>query len=324
MRSSLIARGLLGPILLVGCNGRPLVPAGGSRQFVAIVAPGVSYVEVPAGSALSQTSDASVLDVDLRQVSVEVASESRDVVKGRLYGESYTVLDWCRRTDALGGVNGGFFGTTDGSKKEVIGLLAAGGEVRGSGRIVRSPSNPDRRFVRCVFGIMPDGTPRIGWSVGQRGRAALLTEYDTPLNPVAQTYWTASAAVACGPRLIRGGKLSVTDRDERLVSPPPLRRTFVGYDVVDGRPRHLALGIGMSMTFHDAAAFLQRYFHEKHGTACAEAMCLDGGSSTQMAYRIPTGFASVPPTGVTVPTAILVRLRTVASAGPTNSWQESR
>jgi hypothetical protein len=323
MRSPLVGSGFLLLVLLAGCAGRSPLSSGVPRASTSLVADGVAYVEVPAGDALSPGSDAHVLEVDLRRAAVEVVAEPAEAVKGRLYGECYTVLEWCRRRGALGGVNGGFFGATDGSRKEVIGLLATGGEVRGSGRLVRSPSNPDRRFVRCVFGVDPEGAPRIGWAVGQRGRGALLTEYDTPLNPVSQSYWTAASAVACGPRLIKGGRPLVTDRDERLVSPPALRRTFIGYDVVDGKPRHVALGIGLSMTFQDAAAFLQRYFRQKHGTACAEAMCLDGGSSTQMAYRIPTGYEAVRPTGVTVPTAILILPRVNRSA-TTAATQESR
>ncbi len=74
----------------------------------------------------------------------------------------------------------------------------------------------------------------------------------------------------------------------------------------NGKPRHLVLGIGTAMTFPDAAAFSPRYFKAAHGSACAEAMCLDGGSSTHMAYRVPTGYADARPALTTVPTAILV------------------
>jgi exopolysaccharide biosynthesis protein len=272
------------------------------------VAEGVAHRAFPEGDPLTGASEAHVLDIDLKTpgIALKIAAEGTVTTKGRTYGESYTVMEWCRRENALAGINGGFFGANDGFKKEVLGLLVSDGEILSSGRVVRSQTNPDRRFVRCVFGLKPDGTPRIGWAVGRRGRGALLTEYETPLNPTTQSYWTAGSAVACGPRLINGCKIQVSDRDERLVSPPALRRTFVGFDVENGKPRHLVLGIGSAMTFQDAAAFLQRYFRETHGTDCAEAMCLDGGSSTQLSYRIPTGFVDARPTGVTVPTAILV------------------
>src|SRR5437763_1486670 len=114
MRSPLVALGWLVPVLVAGC-GRLPTTAGGGRRSEESVAMGVSYVDIAAGDPLSPASDAHVLDVDLSQAAIDIASEARDVAKGRLYGESYTVMDWCRRTDALGGVNGGFFGTTDGS-----------------------------------------------------------------------------------------------------------------------------------------------------------------------------------------------------------------
>lgn len=284
---------------------RPLAVA---RPPARLLAPGVTYRQYPEGDPLTPATEAHVLDIDLRSpgVGIKIVADRMEMAKGRLYGDCYTVMDWCRRTGAIGGVNGGFFGTTDGRKKEVIGLLATEGEILASGRLVRSHNSPDQRFVRCVFGVTPEGVPKIGWAVGQRGRGALLTDYAAPVNPASQTYWQAACAVACGPRLLKGGSVNVTDRDERLVSPPALRRTFVAFDIENGKPRHLALGIGTAMTFQDAAAFLQRYFRETHGTANAEAMCLDGGSSTQMAYRVPTGYADVRPTSVTVPTAILI------------------
>jgi hypothetical protein len=294
-------------VWLAGCGGRRQ-PVVAGQPMVREVAGGVTYREFPEGGPLSPNSEAHVLDADLAAggIAIRVAAERPVTMGGRVYGDSYSVMEWCRRAGAIGGVNGGFFGVTDGGRKEVIGLLARDDEVVASGRIVRSPKDPDRRFVRCVFGVTSEGLPHIGWSVGVRGRAAMLTEYSTALNPTSQAFWKAASAVACGPRLLKDGKTCVTDGDERLVSPGMLRRTFIGYDLEGGKPRHLVLGIGTAMTFGDVAAFLKRYFRETHGTACAEAMCLDGGSSTQMAYRVPTGYQEARPALTTVPTAVLI------------------
>jgi exopolysaccharide biosynthesis protein len=133
-----------------------------------------------------------------------------------------------------------------------------------------------------------------------------LTEYSTPLNPTRQQYWEVTSAVACGPRLIQGGKIKVSDRDERLAHAAAVARTFVGYSVENGKPRRLVLGVGMAMTFGEAAGFLDRYFRKYHGTGCAEAMCLDGGASSQLVYQEGSSYVEARQTLVTVPTAVVV------------------
>lgn len=296
-------------LCFVGCSHTPLSrTTPPQRPADYLVTSGLVYREFPTGDALSPVSDAAVLDLDLQKsdLKLRIAVEKDEAVNGRTYAASNTVREWCRQAEALGGVNGGFFGTTDGTRKETIGLLATEGVIRSSGRLVRSPEHPERQFARCVFGLDGEGTPHIGWAVGQRGRGALLTEYSTPLNPISACFWKADAAVACGPRLVEAGRVNVTDRQERLVSPPPLRRTFVAYSLEKGKPRHLVLGIANAMTFENVASFLQSYFRAYHGTACAEAMCLDGGSSTQLAYRTPTGYSNAIAGRVTVPTALLI------------------
>ena len=271
------------------------------------VAPGVIVRTIPRGGIAGE-SDAAVIEVDLSaaQVQCRVAAEDVRIEQGRVYGAARTVREWCRRQNAVAGINGGFFGLTSGGRKEIIGLLARNERVESSGKLVRSPRDPRRRFVRAVLGFDRSGMPHIGWAVGQRGRAAMLTEYLQPLNPVRQQFWTVDSAVACGPLLIRNGRIGVTDREERLASPPPLRRTFAAYSINAGRPKRLVLGIGESMTFADAASFLDRYFRERFGTPPEAAMCLDGGASSQLSFRKDGDIADVRPTGVSVPTAILV------------------
>ena len=272
------------------------------------VASGVAYRRFPAGSPLGRDSGASVLDVDMAApgIRVKVVSERPQVKAGRVYAEAHTVSDWCRRSHAIGGINGGFFGVTDGMRKEVIGLLAAGGEIHSTGRLVQARGLRGTRFARSVLGFDATGRPQIAWAAGTRGRAALLTLFQEPVNPRSQGYWQVDSAVACGPRLIQDSAIRIHDHEERLVSPAALPRTFVGYDLNRGRPAHLALCVAQAMTFADAAAFLQSYFGKYHRSAYAQAMALDGGASSQLAYRAGSDYADAMPTLVTVPTAVLI------------------
>ena len=234
---------------------------------------------------------------------------------GAVAGAAHTVHDWCVQEHALGGVNGGFFGKTFGDSKEIMGLLMTEGQVRNAGRKVRSPSNPSNQFVRAALGFTASGTPRIGWLTSDRDNG--VHAVNQPLNPTTNQVWNLRSALACGPRLIADGTTVITDRQERLVSPRSLPRTFVAYDVEGvgrkARPRHLVMGVAMEMTFADVAACMQRYFRTVHHTQCADALCLDGGSSSQLIYRdarkpnIPDAYIDARPGFVTVPTALLIR-----------------
>ena len=285
-----------------------------------IVSPGVVYHYLPEGGVLvgSARSDALLLDVDLRTPGLHIDVAAENAAKqpgGSVSGVAHTVRDWCVQRHALGGINGGFFGKTQGESKEIMGLLMTDGRVRNAGRKVRSPSNPSNQFVRAALGFTAAGTPRIGWLTSDRDNG--VHAVDQPLNPTANQVWNLRSALACGPRLIAEGTVVITDRQERLVSPRALPRTFVAYDVEgtgrSARPRHLVLGVVMEMTFADVAACLQRYFRTVHHTECAEALCLDGGSSSQMVYRDPQhpaaqdAYIDARPGFVTVPTALLIR-----------------
>jgi len=310
----------------LGCGHRRSAEIAWQAQATApvVIARGLTYRYFPEGDPLvvGSRSDALTLDVDLRAPGLHVGVAAESPIQGqtgKAFGNAYTVRDWCVRRNALAGINGGFFGQTSGQRKQIIGLLVTGSAVRSPGRKIRSPSHPDRRFVRCTLGFTREGLPRIGWVTSEG--ASVLRAHERPLNPIASQPWQVDSAVACGPRLIAGGQLAITDREERLGSPLALPRTFVAYDVegigAQARPRHLLLGIAMQMTFADVAAFVQRYFRQIHHTACAEAMCLDGGSSSQLVYRAPAGhlaatgahaqdYVDTRPSFVTVPTAILV------------------
>jgi hypothetical protein len=311
---------LFGGMLAFGSWGwwRHRAEMSGTRTVT--VAQGVEYHYLPEGSYFVQgkASDALLLDVDLRTPGIHIDLATENVGKqsgGAVAGVAHTVREWCIQRQALGGINGGFFGKTEGDSKEIMGLLMTEGQVRNPGRKVRSPSNPANQFVRAALGFTANGTPRIGWLTSDRDNG--VHAVNRPLNPTANQVWNLRSALACGPRLIADGDLVLTDRQERLVSPRSLPRTFVAYDVEgkgrNARPRHLVMGVAMEMTFADVAACMQRYFRTVHHTECADALCLDGGSSSQLIYRDaqqPTAqdaYIDARPGFVTVPTALLIR-----------------
>ncbi len=321
-------RGRIKPVVLFALLGGVLIFGGwrwrhhkseASQARTVPIAAGVEYHYLPEGSPLVQgtQSDALLLDVDLRTPGIHIDVAAENVAKqpgGAVAGVAHTVRDWCVQRHALGGINGGFFGKTDGDSKEIMGLLMTDGQVRNAGRKVRSPSNPANQFVRAALGFTAAGTPRIGWLTSDRDNG--VHAVNQPLNPTANQVWNLRSALACGPRLIADGAVVLTDRQERLVSPRSLPRTFVAYDVEGvGRlahPRHLVLGVAMEMTFADVAACMQRYFRAVHHTECADALCLDGGSSSQLIYRdaqkpaAQNAYIDARPGFVTVPTALLI------------------
>jgi len=291
-----------------------------SRARTVTVAAGVEYHYLPEGSPVVRgtPSSALLLDVDLRTpgLHIDVAAEKVEKLPGgAMAGAAHTVREWCVQRHALGGINGGFFGRTQGDSKEIMGLLMTEGQIRNPGRKVRSPANPANQFVRAALGFTAAGTPRIGWLTSDRDSG--VHAVNQPLNPTANQVWNLRSALACGPRLIAAGEVVLTDHEERLVSPRALPRTFVAYDVEgrgrNARPRHLVLGVAMEMTFADVAACLQRYFRAVHHTECADALCLDGGSSSQLIYHdpqkpaAPDAYIDARPGFVTVPTALLIR-----------------
>jgi hypothetical protein len=97
------------------------------------------------------------------------------------------------------------------------------------------------------------------------------------------------------------------DREERLASPRATARTFVAYDEVAGTAGHLVFGVADTMRYEEVARYLIEYFKGAHGSRVAEAMCLDGGASSQLVVRTTEGIEDLRPTGVFVPTAIVLR-----------------
>jgi exopolysaccharide biosynthesis protein len=295
---------------LAGCAPGPSRSHGAAPGGPVTVAPGVAYRQDTCDAGAGRCRVWS-LDIDLRSAGVraEVAAGQAAPEGGVVMADSRTVRDWCAQRGALGAINGGFFGVTRAPRKEVIGLLARDGTVLSGGRLVRARGSGARWFARSVLSFDRAGLPHIGWCVARRGAAALLTEYEAPTDPHILRRLRAVSAVACGPRLVAGARPRVCDREERLVSPPSVPRTFVAYDTQHGKPRHLLLAVGSAMTYADASTYAQRHFERVHGTVCAEAMCLDGGGSSQLVYWNGETYEQPYGAPVTVPTAVIVRSR---------------
>jgi exopolysaccharide biosynthesis protein len=304
-----VAATLFAPLLIVltSCSRRQEPPPQLAVRQTVSIADGLVYRFYPRADRLSPVAAVHVLDIDLsKDLEVSIAADNTELHKGVVYGDTFTLPEWIDRKGALAGVNGGFFGQSSGGRKEIVGLLAREGHIDSSGSLRQSPKAKDRKFVRSVFALDEKSSPHIGWMTGRRGTKASLADHDRPLNPTNSTRFEASAAMACGPRLVANGDLKISDSDEKLGSPESVPRTFVAFSRTDGKPVRLILCVTPAMTYADCAAFVQRYFREVAGSSCAEAMCLDGGSSSQMSYRKGEEIVRAYPTGVSVPTAVLV------------------
>jgi hypothetical protein len=288
-----------------------ILPEWAGSSVVPVVAPaggggGVSYRrETFRGSPVD------VLDVDLDTPGVSVRVHGQQVVRGGgawRVGDAFTLPVWCRLTGAVGGINGGFFGLEVApGRKEVIGLLQLQGRVVAPAAHYRS--RPDRvRYAHSALGVDARGNPRIDWVVGARDESAGLLCFDRPERLEEGRPWPCRDAVAGGPRLIQTGRVAVAARAERLASPGKRPRSLVGYTLARGR-RHLVLAAAAAFTYEDAAAFLAGYFRRQHGLPCGEAMCLDGGTSSQLAFRQGRRYRAPFPSTVSVPTCVLVHYR---------------
>jgi len=251
-----------------------------------------------------------VLDVDLRArgVRVEVAAAEIARRRGRVTGAPFSLPQWLERTGAAAGVNGGFFGQAveSGGRGwlEIVGLLKLDGRVRSAAPTFRTRGGV--RYAHAAFGLTAAGAPRIGWVTGRPGDAQRLLEHPAPEVKGAGAPWEAADAVGCGPRLIRAGRVEVAARGERLASPGRLPRTFLGFGGRGARADRLVLCAATGMEFRECAEFLAGYFRRRHGFPCREAMALDGGGSTQAAWREGGAVRADSPLNIAVPTAVLV------------------
>ncbi len=290
------------------------------QRSTSLPADGISYHYYAEGSEILRFcgSDALVIDVDLtksRYIPYVAADHPDRKHGGQLAGKAHTVLEWCKLTGSPAGINGGYFGETIGGYRQIEGMLISGGKSYGSSHWIKARAGKGPAFTRCAFAMLPDNRPVIGWAVS--GTPGKILLYPSPVNTGGGLQLKASSAISCGPRLIADGEIDITDKAERLVSSAPLPRTFLAYDVSGGKPLHFVMGISMTMTYKDVALFLQSYFRKEHHSHCAEAMCLDGGGSSQLVYRNPknngksgedrTQYVDSRPSLVPVPTAILLK-----------------
>ena len=252
-----------------------------------------------------------VIDVDLDKADARLSVQTRGITRseGAVVGQAYTPHEWLTKTNALAAVNGGYFGSEDAQgRKEFVGLLVQGGRVRRPAPPLHGSGSATIRrgqYVRSAFGLTADGKPGIVWAATEPGRTQTMRTYGGPMGRIGSP-WHVIEAVGCGPTLIAGGKIVVTQYQERLVSPGPVPRTFVAYDDVGGKPRHLIFGIASGATFQDLAAFLVAYFPRYDSAPAQAAMCVDGGASTQLSYRLNGVVQSPRETGVTVPDALVL------------------
>ncbi len=274
------------------------------------LAPGVVHRAIPT----SDGAGIDLIDVDLVRSKARPAIVARDVQlsEGSVVAQVYTPGEWLTKTQALAAINGGYFGREAGEgDKEIVGLLVQKGRVRHAAPPLygQGGANAPRGFYRrSAFGLLPGGMPSIAWAATDPEIPQSLRAYASPL--VFRDHrghrWPVHAAVGCGPMLIFNGAIAVSDRQERLVSPGTRARTFVAYDNPGGAPRHFVLGIASGMTFQDLAEFLRGYFPKYGRTQACNAMCLDGGESTQMTYRQGKTLQTPRETGVSVPDAVVL------------------
>ncbi len=300
--------------LLPGCSPRParVTPAVPAETLAAgaaaeTLAPGVTHRAIPVGDG-----GVDVVDVDLTRSRARLTVQTEGITRagGVVVGQAWTPQEWLTKTNALAAVNGGYFGPYQDStsRKDFVGLLVQKGRVRHAAPPLHGAGSAATRrgqYVRSAFGLMPDGTPSIVWAATEPGSPQFLYTYAAPMGRQLGL-WPVWDAVGCGPTLISGRQVSVTQSSERLASPGPRPRTFVAYDGPPGHPQHFVFGIASGMTFQTLAVFLHAYFPRYTHSAAQAAMCLDGGASTQLSYRLNGQTQSPMETGVTVPDALVL------------------
>jgi len=299
--------------LLAGCSAHPRLAAAHGTPAPTpaaagddVLAPGVVHRAIPLGDG-----GVDLIDVDLARSHTRLTLQTQGIrlSSGSVVGRAYTPREWMEKTGGLAAVNGGYFGAEDvRGDKEFVGLLVQKGRVRhaappllgqGSATVRRG------RYVRSAFGLTRDGTPQITWAATRPGHPQDIAAYAAPMGRGVGD-WRVGDAVGCGPTLIAQGRAVVTQYGERLVSPGPRARTFVAYDAPGGRPAHFVFGIASGADFYALAAFLIGYFPRHDGSRAGAAMCLDGGASTQMTYRLGGTVQSPRETGVPVPDALVL------------------
>lgn len=164
-------------------------------------------------------------------------------------------------------------------KREKARVAINGGYFDGRGRPMGlrvsqgRQSSPLRRADQGVF-----------WTEKGRARITHVRDYDRRSAPIE--------ALQCGPRLVVAGK--TTD-----LKPQSSRRSGVG---IDGRGRVVLAVADGALSLRDWA----RVWAARDGLGCRDALNLDGGPSTQIAFNSTKNWTNIEG-GWPVPDALVIR-----------------
>jgi exopolysaccharide biosynthesis protein len=273
---------LAAALLLIGCPSEPPSEVN--------VAEGVVFRSDKAQGIQTLT-----VDRQTAQVRPIVVAEKLERRHNNTVGEARTVQEWARKHGAIAGVNAGFFGDTydsRGRRKQLVQLCVVEGKVV-------APGTPVGTALRSAIGFSDSGEVELAWATGTEQSGA--RRYEKPVKSKTGLTWRSDYAVACGPRLIHRSKMDIADRAEKLVSDVKVSRMAVALS-----ERYLVFCRADAMTYGELGRYLLRFYKETLHSAPTEAMCLDGGPSAQMVYQDGGSLKDREPTGVQVPTAILL------------------
>ncbi len=164
-------------------------------------------------------------------------------------------------------------------KQEKARVAINGGYFDGSGHPMGLRVNQKKRISplrRADWGVF--------WVENGRAHIDHTRDYDAKFRP--------DEAVQCGPRLVVNGK--TTD-----LKPQSSRRSGVG---IDARGRVVVAVADDALSLRDWA----QVWSQSDGLACRDALNLDGGPSTQLAFRAKNGAETVSG-GWPVPDALVIR-----------------
>jgi exopolysaccharide biosynthesis protein len=235
------------------------------------------------------------VDLSIAKVRPMVVAEHLEHPRNNVVGDANTVLDWARKYNAVAGVNAGFFGDTYdslGRRKQLVQLCILDSKVV-------APGTPIGTSLRSAIGFSASGKPEIAWVAGTEQTG--IRRFEKPVKTKTGTTWRMESAVAAGPRLIHREKIDISDRAERLLS--DFKTTRLAVAISD---QYLIFCRADAMTYGELARYLTDYFKTTLQTRPSEALCLDGGPSAQLVYQDGDVLKDVDPTGVQVPTAILL------------------
>lgn len=290
------------PMILLPGAVLAVAPLGAPRaEWKSVGQPGPG---VTVDSRRGSTGEVTVIRVDLSPGKARLEVAAADIARreGAVSGRALPLAGWLARTGACAAVNGGFFGRDVSQEHlQILGLLKFRGRVRSAAPRLRSRGG--QAYARAALGIPTSGLPEVAWVTGLRP----LLAYCDPLLNAAGRVWAVREAIGCGPALIRQGVTRVTDSEERLISPELEPRTVVATARGDQGEPIAALFAFERSGFDGCAQGVREYFEHRGRARVIDAICLDGGSSTQAIWKDRGGLASTNPFARSVPTAVVVK-----------------